>query len=126
HVHGKFVFPRIAVSDKFLCSCVKVLLSYPYTLFERLGRWSVQYAHPRAWSRRYLDAKQTDLGAAYPSAYRPHLPRRKRVGFNRFVAVELWSRDKLLNAFRPHGEAEVCISEFAFKTPLLLLLDTPP
>src|ERR1039458_201151 len=116
----------IAVTDEFLCPRVEILLADLDALPERSCRGLVEDLDASSWPGRHLETIQAGAGLRRSHACGPDLSGRKRIGLDRFVAMQLRSRNKLLYAIHSKGVAEVGVSELTLEAALLLFLDAAP
>src|ERR1039458_1756652 len=93
----------IAVTDEFLCPRVEILLADLDALPERSCRGLVEDLDASSRPGRHLKAIQAGAGLRRSHAGGPNLSGRKRVGLDRFVAVQFRGRDKLFNSVHSKG-----------------------
>src|SRR5207302_684609 len=90
HLDREPVLAWVAVANKLLRPLVQVLFPDLHAFAESLRWWLVQDLDASARTRRDLDPVQPWSRLRCSHARRPNLTGRKRVAFDRLVAVQLW------------------------------------
>src|SRR5206468_9382389 len=98
------------IPHELLVLHIQILLAHLNALAKPRWSWLIENLDTTPGAASYLNPVQSRTCFRRAVAYGPHLPRRQGISFDRFVAVELRSRDELLDSFCTHRIAEMCVS----------------
>ena len=118
---GELVRARIAITDQFLCSGVKILFGTAHTFFEQPRRTLVENFQSAARPFGHLIAEESGVFIRTARRQCPHLSGWGRIAADAVLIVKLGCGHELLDPIGIPSEAEMRISEFGSPDALLLL-----